>query len=94
MVWVTHSLPYELPVFSRAQSVVFMVKQVEESISMGNVAGHSVTSTNPKAGSASRVRVNLLSNTMNIIGVCSSYCNMSHLADGLEQDGCLCWKAD
>lgn len=39
MVWVTHSLPYELPVFSQAQSAVIMVKQVEEeSISMGNVA--------------------------------------------------------
>lgn len=50
MIWVTHSLPYELPVFSQAQSEVIMVKQVEEgSISMRNVAFQLLQQT-PRLG--------------------------------------------
>lgn len=47
---MTHSLPYELPVFSQAQSEVIMVKQVEEgSISVRNVAVQLLQQT-PRLG--------------------------------------------
>lgn len=47
---MTHSLPYELPVFSQHKVKVIMVKQVEEgSISMRNVAVQLLQQT-PRLG--------------------------------------------